>query len=450
VRTLEKPAVQRRGVLLSQHFELRDRYLETLGDDWLAALSPFGWGFAELDVDVAALAEGIFRVRSLTARFPSGEIAVLRPGEVPLQIALPPEALADRPLDVFLGLADFAGDGPNVSGDGEHEGHGGHESATRYRSIPAEPEGRGPVLAPKLRLYLERLDELPADRMRLARVRTTRIGIEVDSDVLPPMLWPLEGTSLPGALAAVARALTSRQAQLLAQRQERPHEPTTFTAEQTPALLALSALQQALAALSNPVSRRGTHPRESHRILAELLGSVEALEATIAPLPAYVHESPGPGFRVLVDRLLAAIPVLARAPHEILAFTRRDAHAFELTGVEPALLRRRVHLVLIGGERGSLEQNVPAYAKLASDAWMGRIVQTAVRGIELAPDFDPPASLPSSAHSACFRLNTRSEYWADVLERGAMVFFLPNAPADLRVALYVMNEGERGQAGQTG
>jgi type VI secretion system protein ImpJ len=436
VRPLEKPAVQRRGVLLSQHFELRDRYLETVLDEWLGALSPCAWGLAQLEIDGAGLEQGLFRVTALVARFPSGEIAVLRAGDAPLEMALPRETIANRPLDVFVGLADLSSDGPNAGEEG------GPETTTRYRSIPPKPQGRGPTLRPKLRLYFDGDGRLPSDRIRLALVRSTRSGIEMDPDVLPPMLWPLESTSLPGAIAAVVRVLSAREAQLLAARRERPHEPLTFSAEQTPALLALSAIQQALAALTNSVSRRGAHPRESHRILSELLGAIEALGGQIAPIPAYVHEAAGPGFRTLLDRLLVAIPALGRAPHEAFAFARNDAHTFELKLVDPAILQRRVRLVLVGGERGSLEQNVPAYAKLASNAWMPRIVQTAVRGIELAPDFDPPASLPSSAHSACFHLSKRSDYWTDVLERGSMVFFLPNAPSELRVALYVMNERE--------
>ena len=436
MRTLEKPAAERRGVLLSQHLELRDRYLEGIVDAWLAALSPFAWGFAELDVDTAALAQGLLRVTTMVARFPSGELAVLRAEDPPLEIRLPVDTIADRALDVFLGLADLSNDGPNAGEDERPE------AATRYRSVAAQPQARGPTLRPRLRLYLER-DELPSDHIRLTQVRSTRSGVETDPGVLPPMLWPLPGTFLPGAIAAVVGALSTRQAQLLEARRERAHEPLTFSAERTPQLLALSAIHQALAVLANPPSRRGAPPWETYRILSELLGAVEAIEGQIAPIPGYVHEAAGPGFRILIDRLLAALPVLARPPHEAFPFARRDAQTFELKLRDGAILRRPVHLVLLGGERGVLEQGVPAYAKIASEAGMPRIIQTAVRGIDLAPDFDPPPSLPSSAHSACFRLNTRSEYWADVLERGSLVFFLPNAPVDLRVVLYVMSERER-------
>lgn len=436
MRVLEKPAAQRRCFLLPQHFEQRDQYLEALLDEWLGVLSPFAWGLAQLSIDAVALSEGVLRVISVIARFPSGELAFLRAGDSPLEVAFPAETLAERPLDVFLGLPDWSSEGPNAGEDGAPE------TATRYRSVAAQPQGRGPTLRPRLRLYVDG-EDLPADRIRLARVRSTRGDIEIDPDVLPPTLWPLPGTFLPSAIAAIVGALSARQAQLLAARRERPHEPLTFSAEQVPQLLALSTVQQALAALTNPVSRRGAHPRETHRVLSELLGAIEALEGQIAPVPSYIHEAAGPGFSILASRLLAAIPVFARPPHDALPFVRRDVHTFVLKLPDPALLRRRVHLVLIGAERAHLEHGAPSYGKLASEASMPQIVQTAVRGIELAPDFDPPASLPSSAQSACFNLNTRSAYWADVLERGSLVFYLPNAPQGLRVALYVTNDRER-------
>lgn len=434
---MEKPGVQRRGVLLPQHLELRDHYLEALLDECLGDLAPFAWGLLQLTMDPAALAAGWLRVTAASARFPSGEIASLNAGEPPLDLALPPAGSADYPLDAFLGLADASDHGPNA-GD-----VGGLETTTRYFTVPESAQGRSPALRPRLRLYLGG-ENAPEDSLRIAHVRSTNGGLQIDAEVLPPMLWPLPGTFLPGALAAVINALTARQSQLLAARRERVHEPLSFAAEETPPLVALSVIQQALAALNHPPSRRGLHPRESHRILSELLGAIEALEGQAGPIPTYDHRNAGPAFRTIVNRLVAAIPTLARPPHEALSFTRRDTHTFALKLPDPAVLRRPVHLVLMGGERTQLEQGVPAYGKLASESMMPRIVQTAVRGIELAPDFDPPPSLPSSAKSACFRLNTRSDYWGDVLERGSMVFYLPNAPKDLRVTLYILNAKERG------
>ncbi len=402
-----------------------------LFDEWLGVLSPFAWGLAQLEIDSTALTRGVVRLTKASARFASGEMAHL-PSGASLEIALPFEELADRPLDVFLALADLSGDGPNAGG--------ADDVATRYRRIPAATRGRGPTLRPRLRLFIDTQGSLPSDRLRVMRVRATRSGIEIDPEVLPPMLWPLEGTFLPGAVAAVLSALSGRQAQLLAARRARPHEPLTFSAAETPQLVALSAIHQALAALANPASQRGLPPWQLHRVLSELLGAIDGNEADFVPPPTYVHEAPGPGFRALVGRLLAAIPLVARPPHEVFPFVRRDAHLFELKLPDPVILRRPLHLVLVGGDRGALEQSVPTYAKVASDAWMPRIVQTALRGIELAPDFDPPSSLPSSAQSACFRLNTRSEYWADVLDRGVLLFFLPNAPAELQAAIYVTGE----------
>ncbi len=428
MKALQKPEVEARGVLLSQHLELRDRYLEELVDDWLEPLFPFGWGLAQLDLDLGAIARGVIRVVRLAARFPSGELAHLRSG-ASLELALPTAGVSEDAVDVFVGLADLSTAGPNASPD--------DKAATRYRSLAGRAGGRGPTLRPKLRLYLGTDGELPSDRIRITRVRTTRTGVEVDPEVLPPTLWPLAGTFLPGAVAAVVSALSARQAQLLAARRARPHEPLTFPAALTPQLVALSAIQQALAALAHPASPRGLPPWDLHEVLAELLGAIESADSDPVPIPGYEHGAAGPGFREIVSRLLVAIPAVARPPHEAFAFVRRDLHTFELKLPDPALLRRGLHLVLVGGERGALEQGVPAYAKVASDAWMPQIVQTAVRGVDLAPDFDPPPSLPSSAESACFRLNTRSEYWADVLERGTLLLFLPSAPRELQAALYV-------------
>ena len=99
--------------------------------------------------------------------------------------------------------------------------------------------------------------------------------------------------------------------------------------------------------------------------------------------------------------------------------------------------------MISGADRGTLEQGVPAYAKLASDVRLEQIRQTATRGVELAPDFDPPSSLPSSNHSACFRMNTRSEHWADILDRRSLALYLPNA-GPVEATLYVLRPSTPG------
>ncbi len=429
MRTLERPSVARSAFVLPQHLEIRDRYHEAFLDECLNALSPYGWGVARLQIEPKGLAGGVFRVTELVARFPSGEIAELPRGARPLERILPPGAFPESPGDVWLGLPDAVDDGPNVGS--------GDDLATRYERRTSNDDAGVPTLLPRLRLYLDGAEALPTDRIRLARLRSAAGGVEVDPDFLPPSLWPLEGTFLPAALSSVAATLSDRRGQLLATRRDRPHEPLTFRPEQVPELIALSVVEQALAALTHPTSERGVPPWEAHRILSELLGAIESIEGEVGLLPPYDHDAPGPSFRALVERLLGAIPRFARPPHESFPFTRKDAHTFELRIPDVARIRKPLYLVMVGADRGSLEQGVPAYAKLASDMWMDRIRQTATRGIELAPVFDPPASFPSSEHSACFLLNTRSEYCADALERRSLLLYLPNAAPSLTAALYV-------------
>lgn len=425
---LERPGVPRRLFVLPQHLELRDGYHEARLHENLRMVAPERWGVARLAIGTEAFSRGILRITDLLVRFESGELATLPLGAPPLELGVAPQVLAAGARDVWVGMEDGS-DGPNASVE--------PSASTRYVRLGGLRADERPVLRPRLRLYLEGRDTLPTDRVRLARIRGVGDGIELDPEVVPPMLWPLGGTWVPRAIATVLGSLTARQEELLAARRERPHEPTTFSATQVPQLFALSRINEAIARLSSATSERGLSLDEVHDVFAELLGTIEATEGRLLSIPTYRHEDPGPGLRVLLGRLSEKVALFGRLPHDAFLFERKDAQTFRLRLPDVARLRRPLYLVVSGAEPAWLEQNVPAYAKLASDVGLERIRQTATRGVELAFDFDPPSSLPTG-DSATFRMNVRSDHWRDVEAQRSLAFYLPNASATLKVTLYVL------------
>src|SRR5262249_16697662 len=58
--------------LTPHHFQQWDRYAEDLLTFRLKSLIPFDWGLTELEVDTAALANGIFHLRRCGGILPDG------------------------------------------------------------------------------------------------------------------------------------------------------------------------------------------------------------------------------------------------------------------------------------------------------------------------------------------------------------------------------------------
>jgi type VI secretion system protein ImpJ len=433
MRQLQKVFAGRRGGLFPQHLERRDRFLEDLVAARLAALGPFAWGVSVLRLDETAIGQGRVRVAAAKALFRSGAVVVHDEADAPLERSLPVLREGAPPLDVSLALPDAEEGEPNVSSDGR--------LFTRFRQS-APIAGLQATLRPRPVIHFDGDPVSPADRIPIGRVHI-RDGVnELDRTVAPAAMRVLPDSLLARLAADVSSALVNRQGELLARRRQRAHAISSFSAEETPALMVLASINQALAALQDEDSILSLRPYELYLVLAELLGGLEAIEGRRAgPIPPYDHALQGAAFTALASRLLSILPAAARDKHVALRFSKMNPWTFQLTVGDPRLLRAPLYLVLSGADGRGLEQDIPRLAKVASEALLTSILHSAVRGVPLAPDFNPPASLPSNPESACFRFDTRSEYWTDILQRGNLCIHVANhLPEHVQATLYVMHD----------
>lgn len=403
-----KPVWPESGGIPPQHRQLPDAYAEDLVAASFGIARAEGWGVAELGMhrDSAGL-----RITKLHGRFPSGTpIHLSAPHSLYRELAPP----SSGSVLLSVGLAKASPNAPNVVDLPQGE-------AVRHVRVHEH-------LEQNLRLLVD--DEGGDAFERLPIARMTQDGF--DETFLPPLLRVLSGSWLPGALEAVQAVLGARQAELLKLRAARPLDLSALAPTQVPALLVLSAVQEAQALLRSPLALP-----QLHSVLSELLGTLDAIAGNASAPAPYVHEAPGPSFRELTSRLLRRVPNVARDPHRAFPLERRDAATFALTLREPELFERKVYLVASGADERSLAARLPLYAKIASAAWLPSIVQQAVQGVAIATEFDAPPSLPSSDGHCCFRVDTRSDMWRDIVEQRSLMVHVPDAPRDLALTAYV-------------
>ena len=402
-----KPVWPESGGIPPQHRQFPDAYAEDLVAMSFGMTHPEGWGVAELEVEREAT--GV-RITKLQARFPSGTCILLAQGEsLHRQVSLSPTGVL-----LSVGLAKSSPSAPNVIDVPIGE-------AVRH----VREHGH---LRANLRLLVD--DEGGGAYERLPVARITQDGF--DDSFLPPLLRTPPGSWLAGALQAVRAALGARQAELLISRAARPLDLATLASTQVPQLLVLSALQEAMALLGSTPP-----PCVTHSVLAELLGTLDTIGGGGTPLPSYAHEAPGASFRALTSRLLRRIPTVARDPHRAFQLERRDPSTFALTLQEPDLFDRKVYLVASGADERTLAARLPLYAKVASAAWLPSLVQQAIQGVAIATEFDAPPSLPSGDGHCCFRVDTRSAMWRDVVDQRSLMVHVPDAPRELALTAYV-------------
>jgi type VI secretion system protein ImpJ len=421
---LRKPLWPPSGKLRPQNLQFVDEYAERFACECFDALAWSTWGIARIVIANEALEQGVFQVSHLEGRFPSGAPLVVSPRN-PLTRRIDSSG---ESILVSAAIPKAASDAPNAADDASES------AGVRYLRARSDRF----ELYPNVRLLFGAEGGDAYERITLARLHPQG-RIHLDPWTLPPMTRLLSGTVLASEVGRVVSSLRARRNGLIAARKARPFDLRTVSAALMPEVLLLSIINQALAVLDHPDLTAHLPPPALHQVLTELLGGIETLGGTGPTLAVpYRHAEPGANFRALIERLLIEIPRVAREPHQAFPLARVDDATFALEVRDPELFRRRVYLVASGADESWLATSLPAHAKIASDATLPAIVNSATRGVSIALEFDPPPSLPSSARHCSFRIDTRSNYWTNILERKALRIRVLGAPRELVLSLYVL------------
>ena len=279
------------GMLLApQHFQQLSTRNEELLHYHAAALSPFHWGVSRLEIDEAALTQGLLRVSEIEAVLPDGLIVTLAE-QPPLEIDLKPyaAALETRRAMVYLavparrpGLSPLHGEFP------------------RYRSVDGAPvvdesSGEGDVFIPRLRpCPVLLVAEAPSQRysaLPIARIRRSDEKFTLDGDYEPPALVAGRDSRF-GRIAAEVSERLRKKAEVLSDR-SRSHA-VIETPQLLETRLLIHGLTGGLPRLESLMAAGRSHPFELYLALCEVAGHIAVVgHGQIPPLfPPYDHADP--------------------------------------------------------------------------------------------------------------------------------------------------------------
>jgi type VI secretion system protein ImpJ len=408
--------------LLPVHLQASDSYAEQLLQlrvDSLQALVP---GVLEMRADDAAWQRGLLAFKSLSAILPSGVPFVSRDGLSRDGMSLPVGATS-----VFLAVPRAVLRGPNVAVPDAVS------PAVRYVALgtPAIP-----WLAPQARLVTRA--ELTADleSVRLGRVERSGTRLQWQAGSIPTVARVGASNTLRAGLERLVVAIGERKQDLLRFRKEHPLRFRDVAADELPGLHLLTILQRYLPMLADDAARANVAPRTLYAHLTGLHGALSAFVDADQTVPPYVHESLADSLPWLFREIAKLVDEAARDRTTTLPFVRQDATTFRLTFERQALVGKRPFLVASGADEAFLRDRVPSLLKMASVQAMPRLLQSALRGVAVAVEFEPASAIPRRPDVVTYRINTRDELWLDIEDRRSIVLSLPNAPPQIQFVLY--------------
>lgn len=410
--------------LRAQHFQQQDRYAEGLVRGALRAAPMQAWGFAELELDRAALDAGQIAVRRAAGLFPDGT-----PFSIPDQCPAPP-ALTVR-----------AGSGGGVvslaipalrPGEASIDPSHADPSGARWRGtrVTLRDAVRGgaeaeevEVAALAARLFAPGEDAGGYVTLPFARIEGLRAdgAVAMVDGYLPPALTIGAVPWYKGLLQEVVTGLD---------RIAEAHGGMVLGGAGRSAenLLVLDLANAARPRVAHMLAQNLHHPSEMFMDLAGLAGRMATYAASsrrLGELTPYDHNDPQPAFAALSDTLRSFILSLRHVEPKsrALPVARHMQNVWKVRIDNPDLLRTARIVIRVGSNMSdeSLRRIFVSQATVGAPDAFEKLWKSRLPGIPLKPLNSQPREIPYDGERLCLELDQKSEHWAQLLDAPGFV-----------------------------
>jgi type VI secretion system protein ImpJ len=429
-----QPVIWSKGTFLTpQHLQTRDRFLESVLQFRLEALSFCPWGFQELCIDREALAGGNIALTRAVGMFPDG-----LPFDIPdSDPAPPPKPLEpyfepdQTSLDIYLAIPQHRERGLNVS-------IAERNADTRYVStvVNLRDENTGssekPVqLARKnIRFLVEGESREGCACLRAARVKRTPAGsLQLDPSFIPPLLDISASEFLTSITRRLAEILAAKSSILSGNRRQRSASLAEFTSADIPIFWLLYTVNSHLPLLRHFYETGHAHPEKLYRVLSALGGALTTFSLKIQPrdLPAYDHDELGLCFSELDEKLRELLETVV--PSNFVALPLKLVQpTIYATPIEDDkyLVGTKMYLAVNSTlDEAELAKKVPLLVKISSGTQVEQLVRRALPGIALTHMVKPPGSVPVKLNFQYFSLNQSGPAWEAIGKARNLAAFVP-------------------------
>ena len=418
-----------------QHLQQQDLYHEAILEARVAALSPYTWGAAQLEIDAEALAAGQLELLRFSGVLPDGTPATLERGQPEAPSARPVEPhfkAQTRVLEVFLGLPKERLLEP-----------GGAVQSEAQRLVRTTPVNRAvPDLAAASstvqvsfgqRNFALLFGDEPRedyDALKIAELTRDKSGaLSVVENYVPPCLRIGASPWVINVLRALQKTVLAKQRALASTRRHRNESSVEFTSADVGRFLQLSALNAAMPVLSHLVDTADVPPQTAYLWLSQIAGTLYTFASDGDPsgLPKFQFANLRATFTDLFARLEELLRPIALEQCISVPLSIRPDGLYEGRLNDERLARATQMVVSVKSDLAErlVADQFPKRAKLSAREEIQRVVQAAVPGVPMQVTFRPPPEVPIRPGVVYFTVGTQDDRWKQALREGAVALYLP-------------------------
>jgi type VI secretion system protein ImpJ len=426
--------------LQPHHFQQETRYIERLVDARTRCVTPFAWGFSELEIDEGLLSLGKLGLTRAAGLLPDGT-----PFSMPLLDPLPPpiEVPADVKGELIYLALPLQRQGLNeVDFSGTDELCRFEAAEENVRDNTDASDEPATIQTGKLRMRFVRAKEATEAYallgIALVAERRSDGQVTLERSYIPPQV-SIESTAQLSASASLLHGLILQRAQALAARMGQLSHGVSELAD----FLMLQTLNRNEPIFSQHTAVPNAHPKELHRDCLRLAGDLATLASTTRrppEFPPYRHD----------DLNACFTPVFAELRRMLTAVLEQNALQIELVdrthGVRTAVVNdlelvRTGSFVLavnaqVPGEQ--LRQRFPAQTKIGPVDKIRDLVNLQLPGIGLRSMPVAPRQLPFHAGFFYFELDRSGELWKAITVSGHVAMHIAGDFPGLELELWAI------------
>lgn len=400
--------------LRPHHLQQNDRYFEHLLQLRTGLITPYPWGFSEIEVDVDLAQQSMFALRKAAGLMPDGT-----PFRIPDETLAPPIAVPEDAGGQLVWLTM-----PAETVGSREVGERDKDGATRYFiDTTAIPDATAPVsleeeidiAKPRLEYALRKTRKEGYVCMPVARVIEVRDRtIVFDERFAPPALTVAAHPVFEGWLDRVIGWIETKLDEL----SRYAADPSAGGGLQSADYLALQMLNRAVPVLRHLRASGYTHPERLYSEFLRLAGELATFstaERLAREYPAYDQDDLQNVFEPVVRDLQDFLSARLSRRAVRLELVERAPNAFISTIRDRTLFRNATFILEVSAARplGEIQTRFPQLFKVGPNTKMNEIVNAHLPGVPLVHLPNPPPALRVISDHVYFRLDRQSELWPE-------------------------------------
>ncbi|RQH09912.1 type VI secretion system baseplate subunit TssK [Paraburkholderia dinghuensis] len=429
--------------LRPQHFQRQDAYHEARLFESIQAIAPYNWGVRAARIDHDALGSNMLRMSALSLVFPDGTLySAPQADDLPPPVALDtlPEGMNE--FTFYLAMHQLRENGANYASDMETG------FVTRYVRAQASvadhytdaAQADVTFLKTNVRLIAhseprEQLLSVPVVRVR----RTATSGFEVDEDFVPPTLAIEASPLLHQRLRRLIDALQAKVNALYGFHREPTKNIIEFRSGDIASFWLLHTASGAFATLAHLYQHAALHPERLFHELLRLAGQLMTFSKgyTLADLPGYRHDDPGPGFARLDTILRDLLETVISTQYFAIAL-EEVRPSFHIGRLDSGKIDDKTTFYLaVSADMPAIDlvEAVPARFKVGAPDDVEKLVLSAMPGVRLVYTPQVPPAIPVRPGAYYFAFESRSALHERMVQSQSAMVYAPSGINDLKLEL---------------